>query len=97
LLDQDVRRVTVGNGSELIVEVPYAGLTPHAWTARFEAGDVELRETRRRPAEHAGVGTGGSQEFRFGLGPFQETTIAFDLRTPWDPEPADSRRLILRR
>ena len=90
------QRLDVANAGELTVLVPYDGLSPHRWLAALGAGLRELA-TERRAAGAGGVGQGGAQEFKLALGDFRETAARFELRAPWDAEPAAVRTLQLRR
>lgn len=53
--------------------------------------------TARRAAADGGVGQGGAQEFKLALGDFREAEARFELKAPWDSEPAAVRTLRLRR
>ena len=96
LLSQPRQSENVGNAAELTVLVPYEGLTPHRWTATLGDGLTEMSSNHVAPSAR-GVGQGGVQRIRLALGPFEETEARFELRAPWDKEPAEIRILRLRR
>lgn len=77
-------------GGELLVALPYPGLTPHRWSLRTTAAATVVA-SRRIAATTGAAGAGGHQEITLHLAAPPEELV-FDLAVGTDP-PAFSRRL----